>query len=191
MDSKNGYNGTANFTTSVNSAAGKIGLALNFIRSSLNKVTIPNNSFFDYAGNLTVSAWVYPTDPTSYNNTIVEKTPHDSGFELVFDNGNGVYARGGGTTLLRDSTNYPNNKWYHIVLTISGSTATIYVNGIQTAQGPVSPLYANGGNLIIGGTSLNNYNFNGYIDDVRIYNRALSSNEILQINNGGAGTEAE
>jgi len=68
-------------------------------------------------------------------------------------------------------------QWYHVAVTRSGSTYTLYVDGsaIATANDPNAipdPAYA----LTIGAAE--GFRFNGLIDEVGIYNRALSSSEI-------------
>lgn len=81
------------------------------------------------------------------------------------------------------STNYDYkiNDWYHFVGTFDGSVATLYVNGILVAS-ENKPSWNNmPANFHIG--SLDNWTswFNGAIDDIRIYNRVLSQDEILSL----------
>ena len=61
----------------------------------------------------------------------------------------------------------------------------IYINGKEVASGNSGTPVA-GGNLYIGETSSGNRAFNGTIDDVRIYNYALTAEQIKQIYNAGA-----
>jgi hypothetical protein len=75
------------------------------------------------------------------------------------------------------------NKWYTVVMTYDGSVARIYVNGVHKASNPVYvPLGASADGLYIGmnymanGTS-NAWGFNGLIDDITLYNRAISAGE--------------
>jgi hypothetical protein len=84
-----------------------------------------------------------------------------------------------GTTIL-DTTN---TKWYYVTSTISNNVATIYVNGIQentiTKEFTIGS-WSSGGDIgRRGGFSQTQY-FNGMISNLQIYNRALTSNEILQ-----------
>ena len=72
-------------------------------------------------------------------------------------------------------------EWYHITCTWDGTTQTIYVNGLpdnSRSQG-----YQGGwGDFYIGGTPTNStYTFDGVIDDVRKYNRALSAEEVEEL----------
>lgn len=74
------------------------------------------------------------------------------------------------------------NGWYHVAFTeASGTTGTLYLNGVAVASGAMpqatdtttTPLY-------IGQSDSLSY-FDGIIDDVRIYNRALSASEVQQL----------
>ena len=74
--------------------------------------------------------------------------------------------------------------WYHIVITISSNNLRMYINGILVDENNVFILTSHPYNLNIGA----NYSgtdkfFNGSIDDVRIYNRALSETEIKTLYN--------
>ena len=66
-----------------------------------------------------------------------------------------------------------------MALTYDGATLRLYVNGTQAASGPASgPIETNSNPLRIGGNVPYGQYFQGRIDEVRVYNRALSSNEI-------------
>jgi hypothetical protein len=78
------------------------------------------------------------------------------------------------------------NQWYHLVGTFDGKTATVYINGNRiTSQQIVGNSLTDSANpLCIGGESCNgDWTFDGIIDEVRIYNRALSSSEVHQLYN--------
>jgi Concanavalin A-like lectin/glucanases superfamily/Immunoglobulin domain len=71
------------------------------------------------------------------------------------------------------------NQWYQIVMLRNSGVTTLYVNGIPTATGitatPLTPT-----TFRIGAENGIRF-FNGAIDDVRIYNRALSSSDVAQL----------
>jgi len=71
------------------------------------------------------------------------------------------------------------NQWTHLVGTYDGKYQRLYVNGSQVAQQAQNSLIQQStGVLRIGGNSLWSEFFNGYIDEVRIYNRALTPAEV-------------
>jgi len=95
------------------------------------------------------------------------------------------------------------SSWNHVAMVYSGGTSnesiSLYKNGIQISYGTsdsggiLSPgMVSSGVELRIANmpnsSSSTDY-LNGYLDDVRIYNRALSSDEILKLYNGGYGSQ--
>jgi Concanavalin A-like lectin/glucanases superfamily len=71
------------------------------------------------------------------------------------------------------------NQWYQVVMLRSSGVTTFYVNGVFTSGGnTASP---NGPSSFRIGSENGLRFFNGAIDDVRIYNRALASNEVAQL----------
>jgi Concanavalin A-like lectin/glucanases superfamily len=73
----------------------------------------------------------------------------------------------------------PLNVWTHLAATYDGTTLRLFVNGAQTGSRAVSgALLTSTGVLRIGGNSLWGEYFAGRIDEVRIYNRALTLAEI-------------
>jgi hypothetical protein len=79
------------------------------------------------------------------------------------------------------------NTWYFVVATYDGSYMKIYINGNLDNSLPVSITVATTtANLRIGGETYSGSRFGGLIDEVRIYNRALSEEEIRYLYNRGA-----
>jgi hydrogenase maturation factor HypE len=71
------------------------------------------------------------------------------------------------------------NAWTHVAATYDGATLRLYVNGTQAASRSVSGSIAtSSGPLRIGGNSVWGEWFQGRIDEVRVYDRALSGAEI-------------
>ncbi len=78
---------------------------------------------------------------------------------------------------------YNTNQWYQLVATLDSSgNGCLYVNGVLEGTIAGMPFGQNNGNFYIGGSvSQGQTYFSGSIDDVRIYNRALSTNEVAQL----------
>jgi hypothetical protein len=72
------------------------------------------------------------------------------------------------------------NTWYHVVVTSSGSTHKLYLNGVdvQTQTG-AGPFFSSSSTLKVGYGEIHTYH-NGRIGLYRIYNRALTAQEVLQ-----------
>jgi hypothetical protein len=78
------------------------------------------------------------------------------------------------------------NAWTHLAVTYDGSSMRFYTNGVLVrTTSNVTPIKASTGNLRIGGNSVWGEFFSGLIDDVRIYNRALTATEIQTDMNTG------
>ena len=76
-------------------------------------------------------------------------------------------------------TALPMNTWTHLALTYDGATLRLYVNGVQVSSlAQTGSLPTSTNPLQIGGDSIYGQYFQGTIDEIRIYNRALSASEI-------------
>jgi uncharacterized Zn-binding protein involved in type VI secretion len=70
-------------------------------------------------------------------------------------------------------------QWYYVVGTWDGTSSKIYINGVlKNSAALTGTMSATANNVLIGSNPSNNRQFNGTIDEVRIWNRALSQTEI-------------
>ncbi len=178
--SGNGNAGT--ITGATRTTSGKYGGALSFDGTS-NYVAVPDASSLDLAGTMTLEAWVYPTTlGSAWRTAILKETPSYFTYAL-YANTNTARPSGhvyiGGDVETRGSAALTLNAWSHLAATYDGSTLRLYVNGTQVASKAVSGSMANSsGALKIGGNAVWGEWFAGRIDEVRVYNRALSAGEI-------------
>ena len=98
-----------------------------------------------------------------------------------------AWMRGGGD--IHGGANINDQAWHHFVGTsdAAGNVGTLYVDGVLQATNTVNPINSDTNlPLMIGeNPGANNREWNGQIDDVAIWNRALSETEILEIYNAG------
>jgi hypothetical protein len=75
------------------------------------------------------------------------------------------------------------NVWHHLAFTKSGTAAKIYIDGALKSTDVTNQAISTNATLRIGTIGLDRLNqaFDGYLDDVRIYNNTLTSQEILQL----------
>jgi hypothetical protein len=132
---------------------------------------------------MTLSAWIRPTVSQSGWRTIMQRQA-DSYF-LNASNSDGPLRPSGGGTLGGDTqylsgpTANPVNAWTDVAFTYDGATLRLYINGTQVASRAAGGAIQTTNNpLWIGGNSPYGEYFTGLIDEVRIYNRALTQTEI-------------
>ena len=82
------------------------------------------------------------------------------------------------------------NEWHHMAFTYDGTTVKMYVNGVEknSYEPAGGPITQTDGNVYIGKPEYANHSFTGSIDEVAIWDNALSGTEILRhYQNGLAG----
>jgi uncharacterized repeat protein (TIGR01451 family) len=178
---------------------GKIGKALSFDGVN-DHVDLGNGPTLQITGSLSISAWIFQTGVGSLNSdaAIVSKKEMDAkriGFQLDTskDQGPRGLAFRLGTGRRFGSTTIQMNRWYHVVGVYDAAARTIhvYVNGVldDSTKGYVAPSGSqlnSSLNAYIGKrASTNGYEFKGTIDEVRIYNRAITPSEITALFNAG------
>lgn len=144
------------------------------------KLSIPNA--------LTIASWVNPSNIS--RNTIIYKAD-GNGFELWLDH-NGFIEfrlnRGNNGTAYRilSRFNYSQSvgKWFHVTATFDGSSSKIFINGIEdnSAKYPPFGIGTKSGDLMIGALGTIQ-RFNGNMDDLRLFDRALTTQEIQHLIN--------
>jgi hypothetical protein len=188
-----GYGNTALLDDDPNSnptfVAGKIGNALYFDGArDYGRVTNDPN-FFDITGQITLSAWVTLDYATNYA-TVISKgqetawSMQTAGYNerMNFH----VAASGMPWNGISGSINVGGGVWHHVAGVYDGSMAYLYIDGVEDAQLAASgPIGINSDEVIIGGSfpSLpSGYRqWEGMMDDVRVYDRALSQEEISDL----------
>lgn len=160
---------------------------------SSNNDLIDAGDFADGLNDYTVSAWINPDSLIGITN-IVKKDGggirNERHFSLRIEDSNGrvsVFSRdkdGNSLKTVSDRTVSANN-WAFIAGKVKDDTAEVYVNGVQK-KSDSNPSYtrhpASSEPVQIGGDNVGGFlYYDGLIDDVRIYNRALSNSEIRQL----------
>ncbi len=174
--SGHGFTGTisgATWTTS-----GKFGSALVFNGTNA-VVTIPNATLLQLTTGMTLEAWVNPTTVNSAWRDVIYKG--DDNYYLEGMSPSQRPAMGGtfSPSLVYGTAALAVNTWTHLAATYDGTTMRLYVNGAQVASRAQTGNIAISTNpLQIGGDSIYGQYFAGMIDEVRIYNRALTQTEI-------------
>lgn len=185
IDSKGGYNGsTINNPGWIN---GRIGSGI--LIGSPAWISIGSNSEF-YCGNgLTICGWIYPFNKTDHGCIIGRYKSADSQRSYMIDKYDVslrfVTSVNGATTSNLSSTNWNINNWYFLTGTFDSGLTIFYINGKFVISGNlVGSLFDSNANLEIG------RNFAGeigssYLDEIALFNRVLTQEEITQLYNFG------
>jgi hypothetical protein len=178
--SGNGNVGTISGAT--RTTAGKYGGALTF--DGVNDwVTVPDASSLDLRTALTVEAWVYPTSTLSRWRQILLKETSNWFTYAVYANTDSNAPSGHVFTssdqYIEGTSRLAVNSWSHVATTWDGATLRLYVNGSLVSSRAVSGTMADSaGPLRIGGNAIWGEWFQGRLDEIRIYGRALSPAEL-------------
>jgi len=187
VSDKSSFHNNGALSTPLWTTQGKYGKALNF-QTLTNKVTIADSNSLDLTSQLTLEAWVYPTSGLSGNvwRTVILK---EQGAGLAYS----LYANGqnnrpynvitlnlGSEIYTAGTSTLAINTWTHLAATFNGTSLKLYKNGTLVSSTTKSgQILTSNKPLSIGGNSFwTNEVFIGRIDEVRIYNKALSSLEI-------------
>ncbi len=187
-------NGSISSATWTN--AGKFCKALSFNGSSSLVTVTPTNTL---SGSYTVSAWVNPGTTSGVIGIMGSRNSGaDNSFDLKFQNDNLIHADiGNGSSWLVTNADYPyvysSGVWYYVAYVVSPTGYTIYLNGNQVASGTFSgtPLLYDTTHIFhIGEGYYTGENWNGTIDEVKVYPSALTTAEIaIDYNHGSAVAE--
>ncbi|WP_035615382.1 LamG-like jellyroll fold domain-containing protein [Haloferula sp. BvORR071] len=177
--SGNGRVGTLNAPLPQWVTAGRLGGALQFTGELNQGVVVANQTALNPTEAITLTAWVKAVD-WGGNRRIVQKGNNDNQYRLLAENGKLVWHISGAGRIETDLP--PANTWFHVAATYDRTQMRVYVNGeevasqAQTAAIPTTTNALNIGTKTTGSTAGDH--MNGYLDDVRLYSRALAANEI-------------
>jgi hypothetical protein len=145
---------------------------------------------FNLVMNFTISAWIKPDsfgDPSYPYLRILSRridTPTFGGYELMLNNGSGTERMSLASPGIGSASSYNNTitlgVWQHITVVDQAGTIKFYIDGVYEGGGSVVINSKDSIKAVIGDSSnnLGCCGFNGTIDEVQIYNRVLSEEEI-------------
>lgn len=129
-----------------------------------------------------LEAWIRPK--ASFGTIISKRDSHDAGagYELSLENGFPSFKWNGGSI----TSSHPlktNDRWHHIAVSVNGSTAILYIDGIEFARSKFYNHTNSNAPLLIGAnykltTKTITNHFKGWIEEVRIWKASLTENQI-------------
>jgi hypothetical protein len=204
-ESGNGNNGLVNGPSLTSDRFGNAGKAYSFSGQNGVDIQVPASPSLQPTAALSLSIWVrvqnssgwqnfvckryqYTTDP--FNSYIIGEYSADG--NQYNPNSNERYFGGALTSNSLssvgaiDGQNRSLNEWRNYTLTYNGQKIRLYHNGSIVSENDGSgPIQYSNLPLFFGTTSLDNQNFIGDLDDIALYNRALSQQEITALYQGG------
>ncbi len=170
-----------------NWAEGKLGGGLDFLNGtwqSNNVVVIPYNGSLEFTGEVTVEAWLYGENLEDWDNVLINSSyaaPHwyDNGYGMYFYNGN-IHFYVGHMEKYFAVAPFSQNEWHHVVGTYDGTTIRMYVDGVEGTPYIYTGDVANIEFYTLIGGSCGYQYWGGFMDEIAVYNIALSADDIQQ-----------
>jgi len=171
----------SSLVSNVGFAAGEVGLAFDL---NGGYVQVPDAPSLDITSQITIDAWI---KPSALGGRVVDKITAGGHDGYLLDTYGGVIRFQIGSDSVSGSTSLPIGTWSHIAGVYDGSQMTVYLNGVLDGSLTISiPIPVNSLPLRIGADSNGSSLFSGLIDEVELFNRALSIGEIQAIYNAGS-----
>jgi hypothetical protein len=158
-----------------------------------NIITVTDHADLQITGDISIAIAVKVASLPGAQRSLFLKDTGSNKIEVRINSTNKIelyYNNGASTTTFATLTGLTAGSWMHVLFVKSGTALTAYVNGIQdnTSTGGATIGSTAGANVIIGRSGTTYYT--GSLDEIRVYNRALSSqdasdiNDQLQVNEG-------
>lgn len=159
-------------------------------------VVVPQDSALEGFSSVSIAAWVNPQGPadSSWSHMVIKDYLAEADYGLLFAGNDSVsncqtndfvFRIEAATELNLCSTeSYAvDGDWHYLVGTWDGSVATLYIDGTFATSGNLTgTLVDRDQNFVIGGNEgASDRYFDGYLDDVRVYDRTLSADEVLRL----------
>jgi hypothetical protein len=163
-------------------AHGRYGGALEFDAEDETYVSIPADAGLDGSEELTVEAWVRPSDSTFLGEIAMkEREGSGPGYSWTLDQHStepvGYFMQSEEGMVAGGEHSLPLHTWTHVAMTDDGAHDRLYVDGVLVDTAPAIPFDGHGP-IKIGGNQLFGQWFDGRIDEVRVYERALNGAEV-------------
>jgi uncharacterized repeat protein (TIGR02543 family) len=169
-------------------AAGKVGTAFS-LNGSGAYVSIPHSPSLNFSSAISIEGWIN----TSAGADRYIITKNDDSFYLALGGGYGslnklsFFLNGVSTQWFYGTTDLTDSLWHHVAATYDGASMRLYVDGsLQNSVAATGTIQTGTSPVAIGARPGVNY-FAGALDEISLYNRALSAAEVQAIYSAGSG----
>jgi hypothetical protein len=151
-------------------------------------VVVPHNASLNLGdGPLTLEAWVKRDDANTGEMNILQKGA--SAYQFHFWNNEVNLAKDNVGSFVKSSTTVTDTSWHHLVVTKSGTTRRLYIDGIDRTSLLTNQSLVNTTSALFFGAKSGTAGFlKGTIDEFAVYNQALSLATVLDHYKAGSGT---
>ena len=137
--------------------------------------------------------WIKPTTLGEHNIFAKDEYSGDIAIRLTSSDQIRWYGKADSTDSQTSSTSLSIENWYHIAMTFDGTTAKIYINGVEDKSDTKSSWAFNGGSInsqkaYLGRDTGGNY-LDSNLDEFAIFSKGLSASEVTKIYNDGKPTD--
>jgi hypothetical protein len=162
-----------------------------YFDGSVDYIDVEDRLDLDPTG-FTLSAWIKRDAADSGTKSIISKRPTSfgpttEGYDLrILDNNTiQMYWRNGGPQSISTSTSIPDDEWHHIAAIYDGTTIYLYIDGVIDNSIARTPPVATNHSFIIAasGKGTTTQHFRGNIDEVRVWDTALSEDQLRFVMN--------
>lgn len=180
--SKLGLDGTTSggLDGSSHSVAGQVSTALQFDGSS-HYIDLGTNAAHNVATDFTLSAWVNTAGGAVQTIFSAGNAASNNWIFQIDASDNLSFTEAGTPSTYTSSGTIPANTWTHVAITKdgdAGSNVTFYINGVASGTATVGAITTSGTKEIGRRAQTTNEYFAGMLDDIYLYNRALSTTEV-------------
>ena len=187
------WRGTLSSPTGTHYTTGEIGSAAGYFDGTDNSLTIGTQPIYDFTGPFTISMWVNPA--SSYAEALADREHSNNGYLFALYPSNPklwLFANDGQkASSVSGGDGGPAvgvGVWMLLTAVYDGTNMSVYVNGTLCSQAPAINPSANDGILAFGVSEHGGFgSFNGSLEDIRLYSRALSASEIYSLYNTDVG----
>jgi hypothetical protein len=193
--SGNAQNGTA--VGSPSYVAGQVGQAISLNGTTGQYVSVPNSPIVTITSDITISAWINATLTGDSFQRIVGKSTGGNGaggYALIVHTTGQVYFTLNGSAINSAAGSVTASTWTNVAGVWDSATGTgkIYVDGVEVQSGALPAPGSSTANLHIGADPAfpGTRDFNGALEEVAIFSRAVPESEVFQAYKFGTGVYA-
>jgi hypothetical protein len=158
---------------------------------SSGSVGVPDSNNYNFTTGMSAEGWFYANSWNTYGSIIDRRNPSNGNggfdFEPMDTSGNLSWRVNiNGAWYANNTTGWSTGQWYHVVLTYTGSAIQTYRNGVLLGSSAVSGTLTSAAGLTTHiGKNSGPIFFNGKLDEVALYNYALSPTQVFNHYNSG------